>query len=62
MKTNKSYGKRLKLTRSGKLLGRKPGQNHFNAKERRGVKSAKGSSVSINMSAKSRSRYLVNLK
>lgn len=33
MKTNKSYTKRLKVTKNGKILARKPGQNHFNAKE-----------------------------
>jgi ribosomal protein L35 len=35
MKTNKSFTKRLKMTRTGKLISRKPGQNHFNAKEHR---------------------------
>ncbi len=35
MKTNKSYSKRLKLTKKGKLLSRKPGFNHFNAKQSR---------------------------
>ncbi|MFA5933848.1 MAG: 50S ribosomal protein L35 [Candidatus Paceibacterota bacterium] len=35
MKTNKSYTKRLKMTKSGKLLARKPGFNHFNAKQSR---------------------------
>lgn len=35
MKTNKSFTKRLKMTRTGKLVARKPGQNHFNAKESR---------------------------
>jgi ribosomal protein L35 len=34
-KTNKAVAKRLKLTKKGKLIGRKPGGNHFNAKERR---------------------------
>jgi ribosomal protein L35 len=34
-KTNKSYTKRLRITRNGKILSRKPGQNHFNAKESR---------------------------
>jgi len=34
-KTNKSYSKRLKVTRKGKILGRKSGQNHFNAKQSR---------------------------
>ena len=35
MKTNKSFTKRLKITRRGKIVARKPGQNHFNAKEKR---------------------------
>lgn len=34
-KTNKSYAKRLKITRSGKALRRSGGQNHFNAKQSR---------------------------
>lgn len=33
MKTNKSYTKRIKVTKNGKLIARKAGQNHFNAKE-----------------------------
>jgi len=35
MKTNKSYKKRLKVTKTGKVIQRKPGGNHFNAKESR---------------------------
>jgi len=35
MKTNKSYTKRLKVTKNGKLIARKPGFNHFNAKQSR---------------------------
>lgn len=35
IKTNKSYAKRLKVTCTGKVLSRRGGQNHFNAKERR---------------------------
>lgn len=35
MKTNKSFSKRLKLTKSGKILSRKSGFNHFNAKQSR---------------------------
>lgn len=31
-KTNKSFLKRLKITRRGKVLARIPGKNHFNAK------------------------------
>jgi len=61
MKTNKSYTKRIKITKSGKLLVRKSGQNHFNAKERHGAKSAKNRDTEFHMSNKLRSRYLVNL-
>ncbi len=35
MKTNKSYSKRLKITKNGKIISRKPGFNHFNAKQSR---------------------------
>ena len=33
MKTNKSYAKRIKVTKNGKVVARRPGQSHFNAKE-----------------------------
>ncbi|OHA90614.1 MAG: hypothetical protein A3F53_00630 [Candidatus Zambryskibacteria bacterium RIFCSPHIGHO2_12_FULL_48_10] len=61
MKTNKSYAKRLKVTKNGKLLSRKSGQNHFNSKDRRQAKSAKNRSVEFHISNKSASRFLVNL-
>ena len=32
MKTNKSFTKRIKVTKNGKLVARKAGQNHFNAR------------------------------
>ncbi len=35
MKTNKSFAKRLKVTKTGKVIARKPGFNHFNAKQSR---------------------------
>ena len=35
MKTNKSYTKRLKLTKNGKVIARKPGFNHFNSRQTR---------------------------
>ncbi|MEX2013813.1 MAG: 50S ribosomal protein L35 [Parcubacteria group bacterium] len=61
MKTNKSFTKRLKRTKSGKLLARNSGQSHFNAKERRAAKYAKKRNTEFHMSNKLRSRYLVNL-
>lgn len=35
MKTNKSFLKRLKITKNGKIISRKSGFNHFNAKQSR---------------------------
>ncbi|MFA6446309.1 MAG: bL35 family ribosomal protein [Candidatus Paceibacterota bacterium] len=61
IKTNKSYSKRLKVTKNGKIMGRKAGQNHFNAKERGGTKGKKGRSFEIQIGNKSKSRYLVNV-
>lgn len=37
MKTNKSYSKRIKVTKNGKTLTRTPGHNHYNAKAPRRV-------------------------
>lgn len=62
IKTNKSYLKRLKVTKNGKILARKTGQNHFNSKENSSEKGAKGRNVSFHMSNKERSRFLVNFK
>jgi ribosomal protein L35 len=60
MKTNKSYTKRLRVTRHGKIIGRKSGQNHFNAKES-GVKHQhRARPVQIEMTSKLRSRFLAN--
>ena len=62
MKTTKSYAKRLKVTRNGKILARKPGQNHFNAKERSRVSTGKRRMQTImHMKNKAKSRFLVNL-
>lgn len=33
MKTNKSVLKRIKITKTGKMLHRHVGQNHFNARQ-----------------------------
>ena len=58
MKTNKSYSKRLKLTKNGKLLGRGTGQNHFNAKQSGGERRAKRGTVTLTLTAKVRRRFL----
>jgi ribosomal protein L35 len=58
MKTNKSYLKRIKVTRNGKLMARKPGQNHFNAKASGSKRSAKRRAVALNLTVKVKSRFL----
>ncbi len=52
MKTNKSFSKRLKLTKNGKILSRKPGFNHFNAKQSRGAQ----------LAGKKRANFVINNK
>lgn len=59
MKTNKSYSKRIKLTKNGKVKIRKKGQNHFNAKESGNITRGKrGTKENFVMSAKNLSRFL----
>lgn len=58
MKTNKSYKKRLKVTKNGKIIARKPGQNHFNAKESSAGRMARNRTQTIEMSNKDRGRFL----
>ncbi len=60
MKTNKSFTKRLKVTKNGKILARKPGQNHFNAKESGRKQIAKGRTVALHMTNKDKARFLNN--
>jgi len=33
LKTHKATAKRIKITKNGKIIMRKPGQDHFNANE-----------------------------
>jgi len=62
MKTNKSYQKRLKITKNGKILALKQGKNHHNrSKHRSGDKSAENRGGEFHMTNKERSRFLVNL-
>jgi len=58
MKTNKSYTKRLRVTKRGKILARTPGHNHFNAKRSGGEKQRRRKWQSLAMSQTVRSRFL----
>jgi len=60
MKSNKSYLKRIKMTKNNKLVTRKIGQNHFNAKNRTNTSLKKRQSISFSMTNKNRGRYLNN--
>lgn len=57
-KTNKSFTKRLKVSKNGKISGRKTGQNHNNIKERRRAQLAKKKGVSFTISNKDRAHYI----
>ena len=54
--------KRLKVTKNGKIVARRPGQNHFNAKESRNAQHKKHRSQIIKMSHKDMNRFLVGFK
>ncbi|PCI29055.1 hypothetical protein COB52_02915 [Candidatus Kaiserbacteria bacterium] len=60
MKTNKSFSKRIRVTKNGKLVVRKPGQNHNNAKMSGNQKMAQKRSVLLKMTNKQKSRFLPN--
>ncbi|HRY62751.1 MAG TPA: 50S ribosomal protein L35 [Candidatus Paceibacterota bacterium] len=58
MKTNNSYLKRLKVTKNGKVISRKAGKCHFNAKESRSKQLGASKMVSFTMKKADISRYL----
>ena len=58
MKTNKSYTKRIRVTKSGKLVARKAGQDHFNAKEGGRTKKVKKHPVSLVVTNHIRRQFL----
>ena len=57
-KTNKSFTKRLKVSKNGKIQARRTGQNHFNAKESRRSQLAKKGMSNFNMSNKDIAFYI----
>lgn len=61
MKSKKSLLKRLKITKNGKILGRTPGQNHFNAKASRAKQLAGKKTQEFSMTNKEKRRFLPGL-
>ena len=59
MKTNKSFTKRLRVTKKGKILARKAGVNHFNSKERRTKQLSKRKNVTFKITNKARSLFIL---
>lgn len=51
-KTHKALSKRIKITKSGKAIKRKAGQDHFNSRETGKVKRNKRSDVAFTKTAK----------
>ncbi len=60
MKTNKSYTKRLRVTKNGKIVARASGHNHFNAKEggRGQMRRRRATAFHTDMSNTDKSRFL----
>ena len=58
MKTNKSFTKRLRVTKNGKIMARKPGQNHFNAKQSGQKRLARKRAVGLTFSKRITRRFL----
>jgi ribosomal protein L35 len=58
IKTNKSYTKRIKVTKNGKLIARKAGQNHFNSRQTGTQRLNRKRTQTIKMSNKDKSRFL----
>lgn len=58
MKTNKSYAKRLRVTKNGKIVARVPGHNHFNAKRSGSERQRRHRAASLSLSQQDRSRFL----
>lgn len=60
MKTNKSYMKRLRVTRKGKIVARAPGHNHFNAKRSGSERQRRARAINFHatLTATDKSRFL----
>lgn len=58
MKTNKAYSKRIRVTRNGKLMSRRPGQDHYNALESGSEKRNKAGMQRLNVTTAIMRRFL----
>lgn len=58
MKTNKSFTKRIKVTKQGKLIARRAGQNHFNSRQTGEQRLRRKKPQAINLTRRSIRRFL----
>jgi len=58
MKTNKSFTKRIKVTKNGKLVSRRAGQNHFNARQTGRQRLRRKRAQLFNMTTREMRRFL----
>jgi ribosomal protein L35 len=58
MKSNKAYLKRIRVTKNGKLVARKPGQDHYNATESGSVRMGKKRAQSLTVPNRIRRSFL----
>ncbi len=61
MKTNKSYKKRIRVTKNGKVLARKTGQDHFNSKNTGVQRLAKKRMRKLTLSQRIKRRFLAGV-
>ena len=59
MKTNKSLAKRIKITSTGKIMKRPPGQNHFNSKDSGQQSRSKRGQVTAPNELSRKAKYLI---
>ncbi|MEK9177379.1 MAG: hypothetical protein AAB923_03720 [Patescibacteria group bacterium] len=50
--------KRIRVTRRGKLVARRGGQDHFNARDDRRARTKKGRTTTVTMTRADRARFL----
>lgn len=62
MKTKKAITKRFKLTKTGKILRRQTGQNHYRAKKSGNVKRAKKKWVALSSHEVNALKKMINKK
>ncbi len=61
VKSNKSFAKRLKVTKNGKIKVRVTGHGHYNAKESGRSQLAKKRMTDFHMSSKEKRRFLAHI-